>query len=116
MASKMGEWAFLVGVLVAIVAAIFSGSSTQTTGIVTLVLVVLGLIVGLLNVTEKETTPFLVASAALLLTGTAQTSLMVIPPVALGKFLANAVSNIAVFVTPAAVVVALKAIKALAKD
>ena len=115
MASKMGEWAFLIGVLIAIIAALFS-LDERMAGWVTLLLVVLGLIVGFLNVTEKETTPFLVAAAALLLTGTTGESLSVIPPEALGSFLQRAVMQIAVFVTPAAIIVALKAIKALAKD
>ncbi len=79
-----------------------------------LLLVVLGLITGLMNITEKETTPFLVAALALLATGTASATLMVIPKV--GIYLASIVNAIGVFVAPAAIVVALKTIKALARD
>ena len=110
---KMGEWAFIIGVLVAIVVSLFRVSDTVA-GWLVLLLVVLGLIVGLLNVSEKETTPFLVAAAALLITGTAGGSLAIIPVI--GGYLQDIVQNIAVFVTPAAIVVALKAIQALAKD
>jgi hypothetical protein len=111
MASKLGQWAFIIGLVIAIVFGLVPASYQ---GMLTLVLVVLGLVVGFLNITEKETTPFLVAAAALMLTANA--NLSVIPPEALGSFLQGAVSNIGVFVAPAAVVVAIKAIKSLAGD
>ncbi len=110
--NKMGEWAFIIGVLVAIVVSLFNVSGSVA-GWLVLLLVVLGLIVGLLNVTEKETTPFLIAAAALLITGTTGGSLAIIPVI--GGYLQDIVQNIAVFVTPAAIVVALKAIQSLAK-
>ena len=115
MESKMGEWAFIIGVLIAIAIGLFAGNLGQNLqGWLVLLLVVLGLIVGLLNVSEKETTPFLVAAAALLITGTAGSSLAIIPVI--GSYLQDIVMNIAVFVTPATIVVALKAIQSLAKD
>lgn len=113
MANKMGQWAFIIGIISAVLVGLFP---KNWLGLVTLVLVVLGLIVGFLNVTEKEATPFLIASIALLAIGNATDSLKVIPPQVLGDFLAAAVNNIAAFVTPAAILVAVKAIWALAKD
>ena len=113
MASKIGEWAFIIGIIIAILVGFVNDSSLM--GILTLVLVVLGLLVGFLNITEKETTPFLVAAIALLATGNAADSLNAIP-YGLGAFLSNAVKNIAAFVAPAAILVAVKAIYALAKD
>ena len=114
MGKKIGEWAFIVGVLIAIVVGLFSKISESTGGYLVLLLVVLGLIVGLLNITEKEMTPFLIASAVLLITGTTKDTLAIIPTI--GPYLEGIVKNIAVFVTPAAIVVALKAIQSLAKD
>ena len=115
MGSKMGQWAFIVGVLIAVLIGLFSSNlAGSTKGWLVLLLVVLGLIVGLLNVSEKESTPFLIAAAALLLTGTAGNTLAIIP--VLGDYLSGVVQAIAVFVTPAAIVVALKAIQSLAKD
>ena len=114
MASKIGEWAFIIGIIIAILVGFVQDPNLM--GILTLVLVVLGLLVGFLNITEKETTPFLVAGIALLATGNASDSLKLIPPDVLGSFLANAVNNIAAFVAPAAILVAVKAIWALAKD
>ena len=112
MGTKLGEWSFIGGIIITIVVSLFKVSDTIG-GWLLLLLVVLGLIVGLLNVTEKETTPFLVAAAALLITGTTGGSLAIIPVI--GGYLQNIVQNIAVFVTPAAIVVALKAIQSLAK-
>ena len=111
----MGQWAFIIGVLVAVLIGLFSATlSEDVQGWLVLLLVVLGLVVGLLNVTEKETTSFLIAAAALLITGTTGGSLAIIPMI--GSYLQGIVMNIAVFVTPAAIVVALKAIQSLAKD
>ena len=115
MGSKMGQWAFIVGVVIAVIVGLFSTSlGADTRGWLVLLLVVLGLIVGLLNVTEKVSTPFLVAAAALLIIGTTSNTLALIPT--LGDYLSGVVQQIAVFVTPAAIVVALKAIQSLAKD
>ena len=117
MGSKIGQWAFIIGIILAIVVGVFSASLVTWAGNLTLLLVILGLIVGFLNISEKETTPFLVASAALMLTATSVDTLNTIDlGVSLGKYLAGIVSQIAVFVAPAAVVVALKAIQSLAKD
>ncbi|MBS3101747.1 hypothetical protein J4204_06500 [Candidatus Woesearchaeota archaeon] len=115
MAAKIGQWAFMVGVLIAVVIGLFSSRlGADLGGWLVLLLVVLGLIVGLLNVTERETTPFLVAAAALMLTGLSGDTLSNIPKI--GSYLSGIVVQIAVFVTPAAIVVALKAIQSLAKE
>ena len=113
MTSKLGEWAFIVGVLLAIM---FGLIPSEWQGMATLVLVVLGIAVGFLNITEKESTPFLVAAAALMITSSTGDTLKLIPPAMLGMFLKSAVGKIGVFVAPAAIVVALKSIRSLAQD
>ena len=112
MAKKMGELAFLGGAALAILSALLP--LEEYLGNVRLLLVVLGLAVGLLNVTARETSEFLVAAVALLVASTAGATLKLIPWV--GNFLELAVGNLGVFVVPAAVLVALKAVYALAKD
>src|SRR3989338_5296905 len=115
---KLGEWAFIIGVLIAIVIGLFSSNietkNPQLSGWLIAALVLLGLVVGLMNITEKETTPFLIAAIALLATGSAAEVLNKIPTI--GLYLTNVVKQIGVFVSPAAIVVALKAIQSLAKD
>ena len=110
MEAKVGHYAFIAGVILAIIAGVLT--NLIAANIVTLVLVVLGLIVGLMNVTAKETTSFLIAAAALMIAGSANLNVIWM----VGTYVDAIVKNIAVFVAPAAIVVAIKAVKALASD
>ena len=107
MDAKIGHWAFLIGIVLAVIAGLVPQLQTPT---VTWILVVLGLIVGLLNITAKEVTEFLVASVALILAADAAADI-----IALGVVVSTMLGNIVAFVFPAALIVALKAIWALAK-
>ena len=108
-APKVGEWAFLVGLLLAIVLGLFPQALAVTT--VTAVLVALGIIVGLVNVTSKESHGFLLAAVALLVAGSAGYGIL--PGV--GNYLGSILTNISTFVAPAAVIVAVKAVYELAR-
>ena len=108
--SRLGELAFLAFVIIAILAGLATSAyPSGDYGIVTAVLVVLGVIVGLLNVSEKETTPFLVAAIALLAAGTVGFK----PVPYAGPVIDNILHFIGAFVAPAAVIVALKAVYVL---
>ena len=102
--SKVGEWAFLGGVILAILVGLVPG--VLPGNLVSLVLVVLGILVGLINIGAKETHSFLLASVALLVAGTA--GLQTLPVV--GSIVNAVLTNIVSFVAPAAVIVALKAV------
>ena len=106
----IGKAAFVIGLVIAVIAGVFGAS----TGWLPLALVILGLIVGFLNITEEEANNFLIAAIALILVGTIGGGLSTIPTI--GEYLAAIVANIAVFVVPAALVVSLKAVWSLAKD
>ncbi|MBD3155729.1 MAG: hypothetical protein GF368_03675 [Candidatus Aenigmarchaeota archaeon] len=110
--NKWGKWAFIVGVILALLAGLFPGA--LDVGSVALILVVLGLVVGLLNIQEKEAVNFLVATIALMAVGSA--GVEVIGLFGLGSYLEQVVTNIALFVAPAAAVVSLKLVYDLAKD
>lgn len=111
---KLGHWAFILGVLVAILGGLASGALDPTTaGYVVLVLVVLGLVVGFLNISAKEVSDFLIAAIALTVLAVSAAGLTTIPVV--GNYFASMVQYIAAFVAPAALIVALKAIWNLAK-
>jgi len=110
--NKWGKWAFIVGVVLALLAGLFP--TFLEAGTVALLLVVLGLVVGLLNVQDKESINFLIATIALMAVGTA--GVEVINLFGLGTLFRNVVLNIGLFVAPAAVVVALKLVYDLAKD
>lgn len=106
MDARLGHWAFIVGIVIAVIAGLVPAWQTPT---ITWVLVILGLIVGLLNITAKETVEFLVAAVALMLIGSAGA----IP--ALGTIVLSILANIVAFVAPAALIVALKSIYELAR-
>ncbi len=102
MDSKMGHWAFLSGVVLALIAGFVPQLQIPMT---TWILVLLGLIVGFLNVTARETQEFLIACLAVLIaSGTASNI------ITLGFVVSTMLSNVVTFVFPAALIVAFKAI------
>ncbi len=112
----IGSWAFLLGIFVAIIAGalLLTDKSNPALTTVTSFLVLLGTIVGLLNVTTKETNSFLIASVALVLVSgfgiTVYSDVLKV-----GPYLQAMLVAILQFVVPATVVVALKAIFSLAE-
>lgn len=60
--NKIGSWAFLIGILLAVVLGVTGINSTWAW-----VLVIIGLIIGLFNISDSETHSFLMASLILLL-------------------------------------------------
>ena len=110
---KIGEWAFILVVLIAIIAGIGQGVGVFAGygDWISVILIILGLIIGFMNITEKETTSFLIATMALLLVGTAGLEKIEI----IKNYIAPILLNIATAVAPAALIVALKAIVELAK-
>lgn len=114
--AMVGRWAFIIGVVIALVAGFASkliGPNGPT--ITTSVLIVMGLIVGLLNVTEKETKEYLLAAAVLVLV-TSQGGPILGAVTTVGPYIQSVFTAIMTFVMPAAIIVSLKAIYALAQD
>jgi hypothetical protein len=105
---KVGGWAFILGVVIAIVAGLASTLVAVYSPYVLLVLVVLGLIVGFLNIKDKQVVNFLIAAIALMAVGTANLISINMAIPMLGTLIQSIVQNIAAFVAPAALVVALK--------
>ncbi|HLC39646.1 MAG TPA: hypothetical protein VJJ76_02065 [archaeon] len=105
---QIGHWSFILGVVIAIVAGL---AGATYAGAAALLLVVLGIIIGFLNISEREVSSFLIAAIALLLTGAA--GLDKLP--AIGSYIGPILTNISTFVAPAAVIVALKAVFELGK-
>jgi hypothetical protein len=112
---QVGIYAFLIGIIIAILAGIAGGAIAAYSGPVALVLVILGLIVGLLNITDKNISGFLIAAIALMVVGSANLVTIDTIVLGLGTILQAIVTNIVVFVAPAALVVALKAIWNMAR-
>ncbi len=116
---KIGGWAFILGVVIAVIAGLAFESLGPYGPYVSLILVILGLVVGFINIGDKEVNDFLIAAIALLGTSYAF-SAVALAPTTLGilaqifQYLHLMVGNVSVFVAPAALVVALKAVYNLA--
>lgn len=120
--AKYGQYAFLGGVVIAIIVGLASGFLGGSLPIVLGVLGILGLIVGLLNISEKEVTPFLIATIALLAVPSALTPMTALLSASGGSVgtefvtvLNGFLGAVAVFISPAAFVVALKSIYQMAQ-
>lgn len=111
MMEKVGSWAFIIGVVIALLLGIFGDFSATIVSI----LIVLGLIVGLLNVTSHETSGFLIAAVSLVIVsafgGNVFGSVQ-----GIGAFLSSTLAALITFVVPATVIVALRAIWATARS
>lgn len=107
MDKMIGKWAFIIGVLVAIVAGLFGTAvPADITVIIGWVLIVAGLVIGFLNITAEEVTQFLIAAIALLSVGAAGLGAVTL----VGPMVSAILTNIIAIVSPAALVVALKAV------
>ena len=99
--TRVGHWAFIIGLVLAILAGF------TAVPYLAVLLFVLGLVVGFLNIKEKESTSFLVAVITLLLVGVVSLELGKLTPVVtpiLHSFIA--------FVSAAGLVVAIKQVLA----
>lgn len=106
MKAMLGRWAFLIGVVLAVVFGLFAAGSWLPW-----LLVVLGLIVGLVNISDKEVGAFLTAGTVLVLMGYfgGQTLSNV-------SYLSAMFNNLLTLFVPATIVVAVKSVLALARD
>ena len=96
--AKIGKWSFIVGLVVCVFAGLFLQPDWAIW-----VLAILGVIVGLLNITAKDTRDFLLAAIALTLTATALNSIPVV-----GTAFRLILPFVVTFVSGATIVVALK--------
>jgi hypothetical protein len=96
--ATIGKWAFIIGLVIAVLAGLFFQPDWAFW-----VLAILGVIVGLLNVTSEDTRGFLLAAIALTLSATALNTLPVI-----GTALSYVLPFVVAFVAGGMIVVALK--------
>ena len=101
----IGHWVFLLGIFLAIVLGVVYPDQS----VVASILVLLGIIVGLLNITANEVNSFLLAAVALIVSAK---SFELLPLI--GTVIENILKYIVIFVAPAAVIVALIAVWKLA--
>ena len=112
--SKIGPWSFILGLVIAVIAALSES--------VFWMLGVLGVVVGLLNISDREITLYLLSTLTFLVSANALsvtlTKLVSYLPY-IGNwlnFIDPLLANITLFVAPGAGVVALKALYKISKD
>jgi len=114
----LGAYAFLIGVVIAIALGLFSGDSLeQASSFFYSVLVVIGIFVGFMNVSDKNSSTFLIASLTLVVVGALATSPLMF--IARANVVVNALRNVLislmVLFVPVTIIVALKTVFAMAK-
>ena len=118
MEEKIGHYSFIGGVVIAVVLGLVPASTLGTAaGWLASLLVVLGLIVGFLNVTGKETKEFMMVATVLIIAafaGNASNTLGGVQYV--GSYLQGIFTSVLAFVVPATVVVGLKDIWSLGQN
>jgi hypothetical protein len=120
---KIAHWAFVACVIIAIVMGLVVGYMAwngndiiNTNADVILILLILGIIVGLVNITTKEVTPFLIAAIALIVASAANVwSPLSTIHALLSSWADYILQYIVAFVAPAAVIIAIKAVFTMEK-
>ena len=118
MEKQIGDYSFIIGVILAVVLGLVSQQLGSAQPWLWSLLVVLGLVVGFLNISGKETKEFLWVTVALVVVafaGSAQvTSWEKVQLI--GPYLKGIFDSILAFVVPSSVVVALKDVWDIAKS
>ena len=117
------EYAFLAGVILAFVIGVMSSLiPAAVMPLLIAIMFILGIVVGVANIQEKETNLFLTAIIALLLATTAWNALLSTTLGLLGTLgnnlavlIAGFTGTLVAFISPAAFILALKAVYKLAK-
>ena len=104
-----------VALVAGVVMALMGGFFARDNGTVVLILVILGIIIGVLNITPREQIPFLVAAIALVVVG--KTGFTPLNDVVggMGTSLNSIVGYVATLMVPAAVISAIRAVWSLAQ-
>lgn len=106
--NMLGSWSFLIGVILALVFGFVQVAGLSPN--ITYFLVVLGIIIGLLNIADEEAHPFMVAGVVLVIVGTLGQGVVSAVPV-----FDRILQSLTVLFVPATIIVALKHVFSLAK-
>ena len=104
-------WIYVIAVVFAVITAFYPVVPVNATATI---LAILGIAIGLMNVSSTETTGFLTASVALIVAELVSQGLENV--ILIGKFIPPILLNITYLVGPAAIVVALKVINEAARE
>ena len=120
--NTLGAWAFLIGVVLAIIIGLSTSlisipSLSKYSSAIYAVLVILGLLVGFMNVTSKDSQTFLIAGAVLVIVSKfgmeSVTGSLV--GIGVGSTVTSIFGALLALFTPATIIVALKTVFGIAK-
>lgn len=112
----VGAWAFLAGVVLALVIGVFSRGVISS--IILAILVLLGLVVGIF-VSEKQVQTFLLASVSLVIVSFAGISALAsaeILGIQIGEIVSSILGALLVLLVPATIIVAIKTVFSIAQN
>ena len=109
-----GSWAFLIGVLLALGVGVYAGLNGETevlsNTVLQSVLIVLGVIIGLFNIADKESSPFMTSGIVLILASFFGAQIMATIPVAI-----YTLGALLLIFVPATIIVAIRNVFSMAK-
>ena len=109
--NMIGAWAFLIGVILAVILGVFqSYMSMRAVAILYPMIVVLGLIVGFLNIANKDSVTFLFASLSLVIVSAFGQSVLGYVP-----YVNTTLASLLTMFVPATIIVALRTVFEIAK-
>jgi hypothetical protein len=112
-----GAWAFLAGIILAVVVGLFAGANINP--LILGILALLGLVVGYF-VSEKDVHTFLIASVSLVIVSFAGIQGLVLSAaivgIDIGQIIASVLGALLVLFVPATIIVALKTVFAIAQN
>jgi len=129
---EIARWAYIAFLVIAIVMGLaigymaydkrdeggwYNADVSDYDGWVTLIMLVLGIIIGITSITAKEVTPFLIATIALIVAAAANVWIPLGNIHELLYYWADGILRyIVAFAAPAAVIIAIRSVLAMAKD
>lgn len=110
MGEKIGRWAFLIGILIAVLLGFTTFAYSS------LVLVILGLIVGFFNISDKETNSYLIAVVAMLVVGISGLQVFDVLGSTLNAWIQTVLTSFITFVAASGFIVATKSVLQMSKE
>jgi hypothetical protein len=113
MIKKYGAYALLAGLVIAVLVGVFPQLESDW---ITVALVILGLIGGVLNVSNEKTADFLMAGVALMLAAQVRSEIANVASRSIANVIKHVLENIAIVTACATLVLAIKTIVAAARE
>lgn len=113
----IGAYAFLIGVVLAVILGLFNESLESAGGLFYSALVLIGLIVGSMNIDDKSSQTFLLAGLSIVIVGALGVEALKYIPLDnyVVASLRNVLGSLSLLFIPATIVVALKTVFSMAK-